>query len=204
MDLFVFASVSWGLAQNGAAEVPVLGFHEHVGHPMVIVQASITEGSDTELVSNETSSEGCTSKHHPLYGFKLSATEVSSHTGAGHEQSSSAATSESHSKGKCVPAAFSCEELILVKEETVWRFNDLICSLILRSVITPSVGEGSVHELSTFPYGTSKHAWHFDFSLITNNYKIEPKLFLKKPKTTQCTLPSKSFNTKSKVLSVKF
>ena len=64
--LFVFASVGWGLAQNGATDVPVLGFHEHVGHPMVVILRGISEGSDTELVSNEATSEGSTSKHHPF------------------------------------------------------------------------------------------------------------------------------------------
>ena len=176
--LFVFASVGWGLAQNGATDVPVLGFHEHVGHPMVVVLRGISEGSDTELVSNAASSEGSTSEHHPFLGSKLSAAEVSSHTGACHEQSGSCTTSEAHSESKCAPATFSYEELILAQEKAVRGFDDLICSLIRGSVVVPSVSESSVHKLSTFPYGTSKHAWHFDFSLITNNYNnIEPKLF---------------------------
>ena len=156
-------SVSWFISENIAIslEVPVLALDKRVGHPVVIVSGRVSEEHDTSLVAKEASSEGSSSNLAPLKHFELTTAEMGSHTWSHHKNGSSTETSERHSQTESGPATFSFEKLLLAKEETIWRLDDLIGSLVGCVIVRPSADECSVEELSTLPDGACKHAWHF-------------------------------------------
>jgi len=108
------ASVGGGGTEDGTANESVLSLHKHVGHPVVFVFGRITEGPDTELVSNAATSGGSSSNHHPLHSSQLSAAEMASHTRAQHNHGGSTGSSEAHSESKIAPTTLSLEELVLV------------------------------------------------------------------------------------------
>ena len=107
------SSVSWSLAQDLSSFPSVAGLHEVVGHPVVVVLLSITEGFNRDEMSNSVSDEGGSEDGCPLLPSEGTCLEVRSHSWAGSEDCSSSTNETEHLDGETSVTTLSLEEVSL-------------------------------------------------------------------------------------------